>query len=79
MSQQSACLGDDAQSCYYLRMNRLLALPLLVLLPGLLLAETPKVAWYGTLQAARAEASRTGKPILLQSAAPHCHDVPGIW
>ena len=37
------------------------------------------IAWYGTLTSALAEAKRTGKPILLVSAAPHCHSISGIW
>jgi hypothetical protein len=37
------------------------------------------VAWWGTWEGARAEASRSVKPILLLSAAPQCHGVPGIW
>lgn len=41
--------------------------------------EGPRIAWYPSLAQARAEAERTGKPILLQSAAPQCHEVPGIW
>ena len=39
----------------------------------------PGIAWYGVLEDARAEAARTGKPILLQSAAPLCSGVPGMW
>jgi hypothetical protein len=38
-----------------------------------------KIAWYATLRQAREEAKRTGKPILLVSAAPHCHNTPGVW
>ena len=38
-----------------------------------------RIAWYGTLDAARAEAKRTGKPILLVSGAPHCGTTPGVW
>lgn len=41
--------------------------------------EGPRIAWYPSLAQARAEAERTGKPILLQSAAPQCQGVPGIW
>ena len=37
------------------------------------------VAWFGTWEGALAEATRTGKPILLLSAAPQCRGVPGIW
>lgn len=38
-----------------------------------------RIAWYPSLAQARAEAERTGRPILLQSAAPQCHGVPGMW
>jgi hypothetical protein len=41
--------------------------------------EGERIAWYGTLDAARAEAKRTGKPILLVSGAPHCGTTPGVW
>ena len=36
-------------------------------------------AWYATWKSGLAEAKRTGRPILLVSAAPHCHQVSGIW
>jgi hypothetical protein len=26
-----------------------------------------------------AEAQRTGRPILIISGAPQCHNVPGVW
>ena len=38
-----------------------------------------KIAWYGTWERAKADAARLNRPILLLSAAPHCHDVSGIW
>ena len=38
-----------------------------------------RIAWYGTLEAARAEAKRTGKPMLFVSGAPHCGTTPGVW
>jgi len=38
-----------------------------------------KIAWFGTWQGGLAEAQRTGKPILLTSGAPQCHNVPGVW
>jgi len=41
--------------------------------------KTEKIAWHGTWQGGLAEAKRTGKPILLVSAAPQCHNVPGVW
>jgi len=39
----------------------------------------PGIVWYATLDSAKREAKRSGKPILLVSAAPHCHEVSGIW
>ncbi len=41
--------------------------------------EGNRIAWYGTLEAARAEAKRTGKPMLFVSGAPHCGTTPGVW
>ncbi len=38
-----------------------------------------RIAWYGTLDAGLAEAKRLNRPILLLSAAPHCHQIPGVW
>jgi len=37
------------------------------------------IAWYATLDSGLREAKRTGKPILLIAAAPHCAGVSGIW
>ncbi len=37
------------------------------------------IAWFGSWQAGLAEAKRTDRPILLMSAAPQCHGVPGMW
>jgi len=37
------------------------------------------IAWYGRWDDAQAEAERTGRPILLMSAAPQCTGAPGIW
>ncbi|MGI9515692.1 MAG: hypothetical protein ACR2NP_01490 [Pirellulaceae bacterium] len=37
------------------------------------------IAWYGVLSDGLAEAERTGKPILLVSAAPQCIGVSGMW
>ncbi len=37
------------------------------------------IVWYGTLRTGLAEARRTNRPILLLSAAPHCHNISGIW
>ena len=41
--------------------------------------DRPRVIWYGTLEGGLAEAKRSDRPILLISAAPHCHSVSGIW
>ena len=38
-----------------------------------------RIAWFGTWEGAKAEARRTNRPLLLVSAAPQCHDVPGVW
>jgi hypothetical protein len=37
------------------------------------------IQWFPTWETGLAEAQRTGKPILLVSAAPHCAGVSGIW
>lgn len=42
-------------------------------------ANSPRIAWYGTLESGLAAAKRSGRPILLISGAPHCHGVSGIW
>lgn len=38
-----------------------------------------KIQWFGTWEAAAAEAKRTGRPILLTAAAPQCKGTSGIW
>ena len=40
---------------------------------------TSGIAWYGVLKDGLAEARRTGKPILLITAAAQCNGVPGMW
>lgn len=42
-------------------------------------SKTAKIAWHGTWKGGLAEAQRTGKPIMLVSAVPQCHSVPGVW
>jgi len=37
------------------------------------------IQWFATWEGGLAEAKRTGRPILLVSAAPHCAGVSGIW
>jgi acid phosphatase class B len=44
-----------------------------------IMAASPKIAYYGTLQSGLEEAKRSGRPIMFVSAAPHCHGVSGIW
>lgn len=39
----------------------------------------PGIAWFGVLEDGLEQARRTGKPILLISAAPQCTGVPGMW
>lgn len=45
----------------------------------ILSAQTPKIAWYGTLSAGLDEAKRSNRPIFLVSAAPQCQNVAGMW
>ena len=40
---------------------------------------TAQIQWFTTWDQAKAEAARTGRPILFTSAAPQCSGVPGIW
>ena len=42
-------------------------------------AALERVAWYTSLDQATADAVRLNRPILLQSAAPQCGGVPGMW
>ena len=37
------------------------------------------IQWVPTLDGGLREAARTGRPILLVSAAPHCAGVSGVW
>ena len=41
--------------------------------------EPAKIAWFGRWDDAREESERTGRPILLMSAAPQCSGTPGMW
>ncbi len=56
---------------------RLALLFLMLLAP--ISAEEGGIQWFAVLEQAKAEAARTQRPILLFSAAPQCHGVPGIW
>ena len=48
-------------------------------LAGGVLAEGAGIPWFATWESGLREAQRTGKPILLVAAAPHCAGVSGIW
>jgi hypothetical protein len=37
------------------------------------------IQWFATWEQGAAEAKRTGRPILLVAAAPHCHEISGLW
>jgi hypothetical protein len=39
----------------------------------------PGIQWFASLESGLREARRSGRPILLVSAAPHCAGVPGVW
>ena len=43
------------------------------------LQKPSKIQWYASLDGGLKEAQRTGLPILLLSAAPHCAGVSGTW
>jgi hypothetical protein len=38
-----------------------------------------EIAWFGTLESARREAARSGRPIFLIAARPCRGGVPGFW
>lgn len=64
------------------RSRSTLAFIIIALLPAIASAQeavAKKIGWYGTLESGLEEARKTGRPILLVSAAPHCLGVPGIW
>ena len=42
-------------------------------------APDTSIQWFTNWETAKKEAERTGRPILLVSAAPHCAGVSGIW
>ena len=42
-------------------------------------ASKQRIAWYTTWEQALSDAKRLNRPILLQSAAPQCSGVPGMW
>ena len=46
---------------------------------GTVVADGPKIGWYGRLHDGLAEAKKSNRPILLVSAAPQCQNVSGMW
>jgi len=42
-------------------------------------AKPGAIQWFATWESGTKEARRSGRPILLVSAAPHCAGVPGVW
>jgi hypothetical protein len=42
-------------------------------------SQTTRVAWYTSWDQAQKDAARLNLPILVQSAAPQCRAVPGMW
>ena len=55
----------------------LLLLPLALALMATAADAADRIAWYSTLKQGLAVAKTTGRPILLVSAAPHCHGISG--
>ena len=41
--------------------------------------EKQGIAWYGSWKQGLAIAKKNKRPILLVAAAPHCHQVSGLW
>ena len=59
--------------------RRIVLLPLALVLMATVADAADRIAWYSTLKQGLAVAKTTGRPILLVSAAPHCHGISGIW
>lgn len=38
-----------------------------------------RIQWFGTLEQGLAEAQRTGRPLMMTAAAPHCRGISGKW
>lgn len=55
------------------------AAPSLAAPPKLAATKPAQIAWFGTWKQGLAEAKRSGRPILLISAAPHCRNISGMW
>lgn len=59
---------------------RIFTLSLLALaLAGALVGQDTGIAWYGTWKDGLDVAKKSGRPIFLVSAAPHCRNISGIW
>lgn len=52
---------------------------LLLLLLSVAAFAQDKIQWYASWQMGLRQARASGRPILLIAAAPHCHNVSGIW
>jgi hypothetical protein len=37
------------------------------------------IAWFASWKQGLASAEQTNRPILLIAAAPHCHNISGMW
>lgn len=46
---------------------------------GVAASDRTAIAWFGTWKGALAEAQRSGRAILLMSAAPQCRGISGVW
>lgn len=61
----------------------LITLMLKGLLLMLLLGQTSPaeggIQWYASWELGLSQARKGGRPILLVAAAPHCHNISGIW
>ena len=68
--------GDNA---HMKRSIALLLLPLATTLAAPPADAAERIAWYSSVKQGLAVAKTTGRPILLVSAAPHCHGISGIW
>jgi hypothetical protein len=56
-----------------------LLLTLLAAVPASAAPPSAGIQWFATWESGLREAQRTGRPILLVAAAPHCAGVSGIW
>lgn len=52
---------------------------LMTLLLGQLTRAEGGIQWYASWDSGLSQARKSGRPILLVAAAPHCHNISGIW